>query len=208
MKASHITTLSALALIAPLTAIAQPTELAGTAPGFDNRFYISPFATYTWADTKRETDNNWGFGLAVGKPLNEWFNLELRATHTELSSNINRAGWGISGKNKVTDVGLDGLFFLNRGGIQPFLMAGIGAIYDKYQLCVDGWCSSASQWGLMAEAGAGLMIPVTDYASFRVDGRYRYDGAFSGNRFSDSSSVGDWMATAGVVIPLGSRAAP
>jgi OmpA-OmpF porin, OOP family len=208
MKAINIKRLSALVLVAPLSAIAQPADQGSTAPGFDDRFYISPFATYTWADTKRETDNNWGFGLAVGKPLNEWFNLELRATHTELSSNINRTGWAIDGKNKVTDVGLDGLFFFSRGRIQPFLLAGVGAIYDNYKLCVDGWCDSASQWGFMAEAGAGLMIPVNDHVSFRVDGRYRYDGAFSGNRFADSSSVGDWMVTAGVVIPLGSRAAP
>lgn len=207
MKAINLTTLSALILVAPLTAVAQPAAQTSTASGFDDRFYISPFATYTWADSSREVDNNWGFGLGFGKPLNEWLNLELRATHTEFTNNFkNLPGWAIDGKNKVTDVGVDGLFFFSRGKFQPFLLAGVGAIQDNYKLCVNGWCDSASRWGFMAEAGLGFMVPVTDYVAFRVDGRYRYDGNRS--PFTDSSSMGDVMVTAGVVISLGQRAAP
>jgi len=220
MKTLAISTLSALVLAAPLTAIAQ-TEYQAAGPGFDNRWYIAPFAMYTWADNDREVDNGWGGGLAVGKPLSQWFNLELRATYTDLSNSwvltddFGRPVTKLDGTNKIFDIGVDGLFFFSRGKFQPFLLAGIGAIQDKVELCAhggdfNGVCLSENQWSFMGEVGAGFIVPITDWISFRMDARYRIDAGFEYNDVTDrvvnNKTLGDTIVTAGVVIPLGSRA--
>ncbi len=106
---------------------------------------------------------------------------------------------------------MDGLFFFSRGQFQPFLLGGIGAIQDglscnRNQINASLGCTSGTKWSFMAEAGAGFVIPITDYVSFRVDGRYRYDD--NPGNFLPDDSIGDWIMTAGVVIPLGPRSAP
>ncbi len=60
MKTISISALTALVLAAPLATLAQTDYETSPAPRFDDRWYILPFATYTWADTTRLTDDNWG----------------------------------------------------------------------------------------------------------------------------------------------------
>ena len=197
--------LAALALAAPLAAVAD-TYQNGAQSRFDDRWYILPFASWNSGDKNRGTDDGWGGGLAVGKPLNERLNLELRATYADLTSRHDTGG-----DFQVQDLGLDALFFLTRGPFQPFLLGGIGAIGDDFncnraQVNV-GTCRSGNKWSFMAEAGAGFIVPISDYVSLRVDGRYRYDNN-SGNLNNHDGSFGDWLVTAGVYIPIGRRAAP
>jgi len=230
-----VSALTAVVLASPVAALADSPEMnySDYSKTFDDRWYISPFASYTWADDDRGTDDGNGWGLAVGKPINEWLNLELRATYTNLVSKgapswddladwdedalrdrfstYPDVGYKPQGDFEVGDVAVDGLFFFNRGGFQPFLLAGLGAIYDDFECDRSRanarfGCSSGSGWSVMAEAGAGFLIPVGDYTSIRVDGRYRYDNNNDGLR--DNSHFGDWIVTAGVYIPLGARAAP
>jgi OmpA-OmpF porin, OOP family len=207
-----LSALSAVVLASPLAALAQSPDQtsAQTLSSFDDRWYLLPFAAYTWADEQRGTDDGAGWGFAVGKPVNEWLNLELRMTYTDLPSDGDPFNIP-QGDFTVGDIGVDGLFVFNRGGtVQPFLLAGLGAINDDFD-CDRippnlGICGSDSSWSFMAEAGAGVMVRIAEYASLRLDGRYRYDDNTSSLRTSDS--FGDWVATAGLVIPIGGRAAP
>ncbi len=205
MKNIYRSTLSAFVLAAPLAAIAQTDYQTDTLPRFDDRWYILPFASYTWADENRGVDDGFGGGFAVGKPLNERLNLELRMTYTDLASQDDAGG-----DFRIGDLGVDGLFFLSRGRFQPFLLAGIGVINDDFECNISevniGNCTSGSGYSFMAEAGAGFVVPLTEYASLRIDGRYRYDD--NAARLIDDEDFGDWIVTAGVVIPLGSRAKP
>jgi OOP family OmpA-OmpF porin len=214
MKIASLGALSLLALAGPLMAeTAEPSTL----PSFDTRWYIAPFATYTWADENRGTDDGAGFGLAVGKPINRWLNLELRATYTDLVSQTSTVppvpvGYVPEGDFDVGDVALDALFVFGRGVAQPFLLAGLGAISDDFSCDrtaannLVGCRGGSSKWSFMAEAGAGVMFAVSEYVSLRIDGRYRYDDNSSDLR--NSSDFGDWIVTAGVVIPIGARSKP
>jgi hypothetical protein len=58
----------------------------------------------------------------------------------------------------------------------------------------------------MAEAGGGILVPLSDYASFRLDGRYRYDD--NNGDLRNASSFGDWIVTAGIYIPIGAKYKP
>jgi OOP family OmpA-OmpF porin len=202
-----------------LAATAEDLYPGGSAavPSFDNRWYVLPFATYTWADEDRGVDDANGWGLAVGKPINQWLNLELRATYTNFVSEEHEdpfvgPGFVGTGDFNVGDVALDALVFLNRGRFQPFLLGGLGVISDDFSCdrtranALGGCVNRSSLWSFMAEAGAGFLVPITDYVSFRADGRYRYDeNAFD---VRDNSSFGDWIVTAGIYIPIGPRSRP
>jgi len=230
-----VSALAAVVVASPSAALADSPEMSYSdySNAFDDRWYISPFASYTWADDDRGTDGGYGWGFAVGKPINERFNVELRGTFTNLVSKggsqywedlavldedalRNRfstypdIGYDPQGDFEVGDVAVDGLFFFSRGSFQPFLLAGLGAVYDDFEC--DGslanarfGCKSGSGWSFMAEAGAGFLVPMGDYASIRVDGRYRYDDNNDGLR--GASSFGDWIVTAGIYIPIGTRGA-
>jgi OOP family OmpA-OmpF porin len=231
MKKACIPALSVLVLASPLASQAESLEYSTTpssyASTFDDRWYISPFAAYTWADDDRNTEDGAGWGFAVGKPINEWLNLELRGTYTNLVSKsftdlsyseledrywtLRDRGFHGVGDIEVGDIAVDGLFFLNRGSVQPYLLAGLGAISDDFTCnrtpANVGFCKNASnKWSFMAEAGAGVLIPMGEYAAFRVDGRYRYDD--NSSNILNAGSFGDWMVTAALVIPIGTRHAP
>lgn len=229
MKTTALSALSALLLASPLVSVAQTMEGGAyqSVPSFDDRWYISPFASYTWADEDRGTSDGAGWGFAVGKPINEWLNLELRMTYTDLSTQnpsdlswsqveneynrFVRHGYIGTGDFTVGDVGLDGLFFFSRGAVQPFLLAGLGAIQDDFDCDYTpanfvGGCNSGTDWSFMAEAGAGILVPMGDNLSFRLDGRYRYDDNSGGYR--SASDFGDWLVTAGIYIPIGAKYKP
>jgi OmpA-OmpF porin, OOP family len=210
MRKVYLSAVCAALLASPMAVWAQSADqdATSTLSGFDDRWYLLPFAAYTWADEARGTDDGWGWGFAVGKPVNEWLNLELRVTYTDLPSNGDTADLG-QGDFTVGDVGIDGLYVFNRRGtVQPFLLAGIGAVSDDFNCDRIGQnignCTSDDGWSFMAEAGAGVMFRIAEYASLRLDGRYRYDDNSSGLRRDDS--FGDWIATAGLVIPIGGKA--
>jgi OOP family OmpA-OmpF porin len=229
MKTTALSALSALLLASPLVVNAQSMEgdAYQTGPSFDDRWYISPFASYTWADEDRGTSDGAGWGFAVGKPINEWLNLELRMTYTNLATQnpadlswsqaedllnrIDKYGYIGTGDFMIGDVGLDGLFFFSRGAVQPFLLAGLGAIQDDFECDYTPanftlGCKSGSDWSFMAEAGAGILVPMGDNLSFRLDGRYRYDDNSGGYR--STSDFGDWLVTAGIYIPIGAKYKP
>lgn len=219
MKTLTLSALSALILASPLAANAEDLYQGGsaTAPSFDNRWYVLPFAAYTWADEDRGVDDAVGWGLAVGKPINEWLNLELRTTYTNLVSEehenpiVNQSYVG-TGDFEVGDLAVDALWVISRGRFQPFLLGGLGAISDDFSCdytranLIGGCENGSSKWSFMAEVGAGFMVPFSDFASFRMDGRYRYDDNASDLR--DTSDFGDWLVTAGIYIPIGARSKP
>lgn len=176
MKILSVSSVPALGLLgATLThgqADYQETPYNGSRSLFDNRWYIAPFASYTWTDEDRDTNDGWGGGLSVGKPLNQWLNLELRTMYSDLSRSDGE------GDFSVGDIGLDGLVFFRRQGFQPFLLAGLGTTYDDFScnaaLKANGVCTrEGSHWSFMANAGAGFLVPLSDRVLLRMDGRYR-----------------------------------
>jgi OmpA-OmpF porin, OOP family len=219
MKTVTLSALAAVVLAAPLAATAEDLYSGGAPaiPSFDNRWYVLPFATYTWADSDRGVDDSAGWGLAVGKPINQHLNLELRATYTNMAgerydSPVVNSSYVGTGSFNVSDLAVDALWVFSRGRFQPFLLGGLGVISDDFSCDATrankiGGCESASnKMSFMAEVGAGFMVPITEYASFRMDGRYRYDD--NSGDIRDTSDFGDWMVTAGIYIPLGGRSKP
>jgi OOP family OmpA-OmpF porin len=161
---------------------------------FDDRFYVNPFGTFTISDNDRNADNGWGGGLGIGRPIHPNLNLELRGSFEHLNGQSNGPG-----DYRIWNAGADVLFFFRREGFQPFLLVGAGGIHDN----VHRNGNDNDGWSFMANAGAGFLIPFSDYLAFRADGRYRFD-TNSGN-IENKDNFGDWVISAGLQIPLGEK---
>jgi OOP family OmpA-OmpF porin len=155
----------------------------------DTRPYIVPSVNYTVMDNDWSAKDDFGFGLGVGKPISQHLNLELNGTYGEYNF---KNGSG-NGDVKNTGLMLDALYVFNRNAVSPYLVAGVGGLQSR----APGF--SETNWA--ANAGAGVMAWIHDIA-IRGDVRYRYTNDVGG------TNMGDWIATAGLMIPLGAKPVP
>ncbi|MFO1432263.1 MAG: OmpA family protein [Candidatus Competibacteraceae bacterium] len=188
--------------LAVLAALVVSTPLAAqqTRDPLDDRFYIAPYGSFIFADKDRKTDNGWGGGLAIGKPLNEYLNLELRGDYQYLDNDNG------PGADHITQLGANALFFFRREGFQPYLTAGIGEIRDhfsSYNENANPYSNQHHQWSFAANGGVGFLVPISDYLLVRAEGLYRWDKNRGDIR--DEDGFGDWIINAGLQIPIGEK---
>jgi len=192
---------SAFALAVPLVAHGQLTY--EPSKYFDDRWYVTPFGSYIFSDSGRRSSDDWGGGLALGKAVHPNWNVEFRAMYEELSAES-----GGPGKYKNWSGSLDAHYFFSpRVGlrywqsetVQPYLIAGIGAINDK--VSGSSTIPSGDKTSFMANAGVGFVWPFSSWGRLVGDVRYRWDDN-KGN-FGSGGSFGDWIASVGLQIPLG-----
>lgn len=190
-----IAAIGVLTTAAPLTA--QSQESYEPSEYFDDRTYITPFGNYIFSDSDRDADDGWGGGLAIGKPLSPYWNLELRGMYEELDSES-----GGPGKYENWSAGVDAhWFFLGRQGlrkwesVQPYAILGAGGIRDRV--------SGDDDWSVYANAGLGLLWPFADWGRLTLDARYRWDD--NQGDIGRSGNFGDTLVTFGLQIPLGPK---
>jgi OOP family OmpA-OmpF porin len=156
----------------------------------DTRMYIVPSVNYTVMDNDWHAEDDFGFGLGVGKPITEHLNLELNATYGEYNRNSGRTG-----NVKNTGLMFDALYIFNRdAGFSPYLVAGAGGLQSR--------ATGVDETNWAANAGVGVMSWMHDIA-IRGDVRYRYTDSVG-----TVQHMGDWIATVGLVIPLGPKPVP
>jgi OOP family OmpA-OmpF porin len=160
----------------------------------DTRPYIVPSVNYTVTDNNWKTEDDFGFGLGVGKPITEHLNLELNGTYGEYSR---KNGMGATGNVKNTGLMLDALYVFNRNAVSPYLVVGAGGLQSR--------ATGLSETNWAANAGVGVMAWIHDIA-IRGDVRYRYVNSVGG--YAGGKNMDDWVATAGLMIPLGPKPVP
>jgi OOP family OmpA-OmpF porin len=95
---------------------------------------------------------------------------------------------------KNTGLGLDALYIFNRNAsFTPYAVVGVGGVQTR--------APGISETNWAANAGVGAMKWIKDIA-VRGDVRYRYINEVGG------VNPGDWVATVGLMIPLGSKPVP
>jgi OOP family OmpA-OmpF porin len=183
-------------IVAWLAAASAVTQAQMTYPAerwWDNRWYVAPFMQFTFPDKARLADNGAGFGLSVGKAITPAFDVELRGAYERLPKDGAPDDW----KNWTVEV--DGKwYFLGREGLarwdgfQPYGLVGLGAISDDV---------GSSKTSFMATAGFGVALPLARWGRIFLDGRYRWDA--NGGKLVSQNAFGDWLLSAGLVIPFG-----
>ncbi|BBP04807.1 hypothetical protein TPL01_12180 [Sulfuriferula plumbiphila] len=174
-------------LVALSCAIVAAQALAAE---LDTRLYISPTVNYTVTDGNWHTRDDSGFGIGVGKPISQSLNLELNANYGEYQRNNTYATLGTV---KNTGLMVDALYFFSRDpNFSPYALLGVGGVQTR--------ATKYSETNLAANAGVGMMTWIHDIG-LRADVRYRDINTRKFDR-------GDWIATAGLVIPLGAKPLP
>ncbi|MFA5171537.1 MAG: OmpA family protein [Sulfuriferula sp.] len=169
--------------------------MAGSAAAadLDTRTYLTPSISYTTPDNNLwGLDDGFGFGIGAGKAINQNLNLELNAGYSSQDFK--------NGAGQLQDVSVtgDALYIFNRdASFSPYILGGIGAIQGR----TEGHTPGASKTHFMADLGVGAMKWFNDIA-VRGDVRYRFiDGK------GDATVGNDWIATLGLMIPLGAKPA-
>ena len=151
----------------------------------DTGWYIAPTVGVVLNDSDRAKNTGAAVGLAIGKVLNEKWNVEFGGQYLRLD-----------GKNdEQASLGVDGLYFFNRNpDFAPYAVAGLA--YAR-----EGYSASNKNNNLLAKVGLGFTKRLTDTIDFRTDARYQVHGNRAG-----SGNLGDWVISAGLNIALGARA--
>lgn len=173
------------------TMAALATTTAVKAEGDDFRWYWSPMVNYTSPDSDRNSDGGAGFGVALGKPINQSWNIEAALNRGKTKLDAGR------GDQKFTGFGIDALYFFDRNpSFAPYGVLGLGSLKSA--------TSTNDDRAGMANVGLGFMKQLGDSMSLRADARYRWSNAgknLPGTRSSDN--FGDWLLNVGLNIPFG-----
>ena len=178
---------------------------------FDNRWYVTPFGAYVFPDSDRIAKDGWGGGLAIGKPISPYWNIELRGQYEEFDGKSGSVFSAFNNNDKYKNWSgtLDAQwFFLGRQGlnqwqsrsVQPYLVGGIGAIDNKVETV---FARNSNHTSFMANAGLGIVWPFSSWGRLVADARYRYVDNANNVRLANRSQMNDWMLTVGLQIPLG-----
>jgi OOP family OmpA-OmpF porin len=154
----------------------------------DTRWYFIPALSYILADSDRRADDDFGVQLGVGRPINQWWNMELSGVVDTLDYENN------AGEFKQRGALLDGLYFFGRSErFSPYAVVGAGALRSRIPGDTDT--------NPMLNVGVGAMSQLgTADVRLRGDIRYRWD---DDDRIAGQRQFGDWIITIGLAIPFG-----
>jgi OOP family OmpA-OmpF porin len=182
----------------------------GNGEWVDDRWYVAPFGTFVQPGGDRNAQGGWGAGLAIGKMINEYFNVEVRGFWQNWGNNgMANTGHqhaqqaiGAFWDDGATDVAggtIDLQYYFMRDTFSPYAVFGVGGMNNSWRGSVQGvpipnsgatynagfGTSTAS---FIFEAGVGATYELADNFLLRGDVRYRGDTA-AGDYYQDTNTV-------------------
>ena len=191
-------TLTAAALASLMTPI-----LAQANNDVDTRWYVAPYGSFVLTDENRNSNDGWGGGLAVGKMLDEHFNVEVKGFYQDYGRTSSTLGMNSGGTNMAGGTA-DLQYYFFRDKFSPYAVIGAGAASTSMP--------NGDKIGFIGEAGLGATYEICEGFFLRSDVRYRYNNNFSNNNSnafannSTSSDFNEMIVNVGFVIPLGEKA--
>jgi OOP family OmpA-OmpF porin len=171
------------------TASAQDAPAVRTQVGLVSNDYIAILPGYAIPDSARGTQRN-GFttSFIYGNQISDHFSLEGQIQGSIFETGRNHGTdfyqWG-----GTVDLAYS-LFDRRKAAITPFVLGGVGAVYD------DVFPQSDHGTGFVGEAGLGFVTrSLFDGVKLRGEGRYNHDFIHDG--------YNDYRVTLGIEIPLG-----
>jgi OOP family OmpA-OmpF porin len=206
MLKKHLLALTVLTNLSSFP-LAQADELApvqSSSVPTDTRWYVAPFGTFL--ATGSGINNGWGGGLAIGKMLDEHFNVELKGFYQTASGYEGLGSTTIVGgvpHQRITNSGsvdmagasVDLQYYFMRGKFSPYTVIALGG------MTTNG--PGFNRTGLITEGGLGFTYELTDNLLVRSDVRYRYTANFSAP--SLNADQNDMVVNLGFVIPFGDK---
>ncbi len=197
----------------------------------DDRFYVAPFGTYVHGGGDRNSFDGWGGGMAVGKIINEYFNVEVKGFWQQFNGRPDSmlgSRFQDAGRYNADFTGgtIDLQYFFFRDAFSPYVVAGIGGMNTSQRypgfsplrngqslvglLPGAGNSSGGSTASFIFETGVGATYEVLDNFLLRADVRYRLDTAPSSinSRIGQNSRpdvFNDLLVNVGFMIPFGDK---
>lgn len=160
----------------------------------ERRFYASVGGLFNDVDDATGMDDGFGYQLAIGKVLNDYFNAELVAQSTNFSGDSDQGGTG----GDYLGYGLDLMIFPARERLPVYLLAG----YLQGDLDRDSGLGDVDVDS--KDVGVGFMGTITNHGTaIRAEYRYRQNDV---DVFGDDLT--DNVITLGIYYPFGSREKP
>ena len=155
----------------------------------DDRWYAAPFASYIRTGGDRQAKDGFGGGLAVGKALDQHFNVELQGFYNGFGGK--NGSWNLEGGT------VDLQYHFNRDTFSPYTVVAVGGM----NTCVSAKCTA----GFIGEAGIGFTYELADNFQLRSDVRYRYNANFDPHVQPGIDEFHDMVVNVGFVIPFGEK---
>jgi OOP family OmpA-OmpF porin len=187
-------------------ACALPALPAMAEDAFSGAWYLLPTVGVMHTDSDLNADdNNFAYGLRVGKEISEKWDIQLGLTHARADED-SRSYAG--DKYKQTLLGVDALYFFSRDKFRPFLLAGVGVAHNSVHY--DGIAPTAdadgSRYSWMANVGAGAQYLFTENIGMQADLRHvisqaEADGGMLGS--DRRETVGNTYLNVGAIFRFG-----
>ena len=175
----------------------------------ENDFYVSPFGSYLHSDSSKKANDGFGAGLAIGKEINEHFNVEIRGFWQNYDNDYsccNKANINSKGDSELTGGTLDVQYFFMRDTFSPYVVAAVGGMNTAYKMqsVVFGksinYAKDAASF--IFETGVGTTYNVTDYLTLRGDVRYRLNTLPMNVGSTENNIFNDLTVNFGFVVPF------
>ncbi len=189
LKRKNIVLKKNLLAIASLTTVGFLPLAHATDQPQDDRWYISPFASFVRTGGDRNASDGWGGGMGIGKILDKHFNVELRGFYEGFGGA--NGPWSLAGGTA------DLQYYFSRDKFAPYAVVGLGGMDS----CASANCGA----GFIGEAGAGFSYEVNDNFLLRSDVRYRYNNNFNAQVQPGTDEFHDMTVNVGFVIPFGDK---
>jgi len=127
------------------------------------------------ADFGTNSEKDWGGGLKFGKPVNQYWDVQIGGSHVRTENGPARYN--------QTLLGVDGLLMLSRNRIRPYVLLGLGVERDKVQNPLRNVSHNSPYW----TGGIGVQATLTPQWSLQADIRsvksnLRHDEEFGFNK--------------------------
>lgn len=173
----------------------------------ENDFYLAPFGSYLHSDGIAKANDGFGAGLAVGKEINDHFNVEVRGFWQRYDNDYsccNKPNISLKGDSELTGGTFDVQYFFVRNTFSPYIVAAVGSINTMYKMQSTILGSTANYekntTSFIFETGIGSTYNVTNYVALRGDVRYRLN-TFPTSVGSDNI-FNDLTVNVGIIVPF------
>lgn len=162
------------------------TGTAAFAQSANTGWYVAPTAGVVLNDSDRNKNTGGAVGLAIGKVLNEKWNVEFGGQYLRLDGK----------DDEQANIGVDGLYFFNRNpNFAPYAVAGLGYVREA-----RAFGNTSANDNLLVKAGLGFTRQLSKNVDFRTDARYQWHTNKTG-----AHNLGDWVISAGLNIYFDDR---
>ncbi len=158
----------------------------------DDRWYVSPFASFIKSGGDRRAKDGWGGGMGIGKILDKHFNVEVKGFYQGFGGD--NGPWDLTGGTA------DLQYYFFRDKFSPYAVVAAGGM----NTCASANCGV----GLIGEAGAGFTYELHDNFLIRSDVRYRYNNNLNAQVQPGTDEFHDMTVNVGFVIPFGDKPKP